>query len=153
MQLSKGGKHIYGWVQVGPDGRIPIPQDVVKDYDLLENRLLLISGSRASGGFSVSSQSRLEGLVARKPERQISDVAVLDNDRELPSAWKGRVLAWVGRDDDGAFHLPTRVMTSLGMGEGHRLLCIRGSNLTCMFAQKGPLVKKALARPGIPTFR
>ena len=42
-QLVKGGKHVFGWSLIGPDGAVMLPPEAVDEYGLYgDSELLLI---------------------------------------------------------------------------------------------------------------
>ena len=50
-QIAKGGKYVFGWSVIGENGKIVIPDEAVREYHLEpDDKLLLISGSKTSGG-------------------------------------------------------------------------------------------------------
>lgn len=56
-QIAKGGKFVFGWSPIGKEGCVQVPEQVIDEYQLFtENKLILISGSKSSGGFVVSRQ-------------------------------------------------------------------------------------------------
>jgi len=59
-QLVKGGKHTFGWSVVGTEGEIVLPPEAVKEYAFEKSeRLVLIPGSRTSGGFGLRKVTSL----------------------------------------------------------------------------------------------
>lgn len=60
-QLVKGGKYVYGWSKVGEKGKIVVPPEAVKEYNLSKyKKVILLSGSKRSGGFGVTTLKLLE---------------------------------------------------------------------------------------------
>jgi hypothetical protein len=63
-QLVKGGKHAYGWTRVGEMGRIRVPPEAVAEYGFEDpSKLLILSGSKTSGGFGLAFRD----LFSRTP--------------------------------------------------------------------------------------
>ena len=125
-RLVKGGKWVYGWVTVGPEGKVTIPPEAWHEYDFhAENKAIFIPGSRRSGGFGISTP----GLMGRVSERLAGGTI--------------QVLAR-GRFEDGQVTVPSEV----GVGPGDRLLAVRGSRYGLGFVARGPIYEEALKHPG-----
>jgi hypothetical protein len=59
-QLVKGGKWVFGWVIVGQRREIQIPPEACAEYGFQTGgRVLLLSGSRRSGGSALGGTRRL----------------------------------------------------------------------------------------------
>lgn len=73
-QLVKGGKDIFGWSKVGENGKIIIPEEAYLEYKFNEDKkCILMSGSKRSGGFGLSSNrlirnSPIGKMLERFPE-------------------------------------------------------------------------------------
>jgi hypothetical protein len=72
-QLGKGGKIVFGWSVINTDCSVKIPDMAVNEYAIAaEGNVILISGSKPTGGFCVSkksflSQSAFAGLFDEQP--------------------------------------------------------------------------------------
>ena len=72
-QLVKGGKYVFGWSVVSKDYRIVIPEEAMLEYRMEPREMvILLSGSKTSGGFSVArksvlKESNLSGMPSRLP--------------------------------------------------------------------------------------
>lgn len=149
-QINKGGKYIFGWSPISEDLYIKIPDEVVQEYDLLkEGKLILISGSKTSGGFVVSrlgliKQSIMKGLIIAYP-----DIA----DYSLPEGkcvkYKGRHYCWINIRSDGILKLHEETADCFDVKERDKLLSIRGSNIGFVLAVKGPIIESANNYDGI----
>ena len=63
-QIVKGGKYVFGWSKVGNQGKIKIPLEAFKEYNLsLDEFVILFSGSKTSGGFGLSSMRILRNSI------------------------------------------------------------------------------------------
>ncbi|NLK90638.1 MAG: hypothetical protein GX274_03560 [Clostridiales bacterium] len=152
-QLSKGGKYIFGWTKIKENGEIIIPEEIVRKYDLdLEKNLILITGSKTSGGFCVSSRALL--IKSGIAELLITNPRLLDFSiaEESPIKIKGRSYLWIRFRCNNTIRLKKETMNFLGIKEGDFLLAIKGSNLSSVFAVKGPIVEKARGYPNIKVF-
>jgi hypothetical protein len=150
-QLVKGGKHVFGWSRVRETGHIVVPPEAVAEYRLAEaDPLLLLPGSRTSGGF---------GLGAFDSVRRSPRGAVLNARAELGGLqveegelidYAGKPYCWVRLRSGGiTVRLPT--LAQYGIGSGDRLLVVRGSGLAIGFAVRGPLVAEGHNHP-LPVF-
>ncbi len=127
-QLERGGKWVYGWVIVGPEGRLAIPLDAWEEYGFqVGDEVAYLAGSRRSGGFSVSPLH----LFANLPE-QI----------------QRRVLAHGRAQDPAQVVIPAAV----GIGTGARLLVVRGSGWALGFLARGPIYETAVGHPELARF-
>ena len=60
-RLVKGGKHVYGWSEVGSKGMIAVPVEALEDYGLKKPcNVILFSGSVRSGGFALTNRDLLK---------------------------------------------------------------------------------------------
>ena len=127
-QLVKGGKWVFGWAVVGPNGEIPIPPKAFSEYqDHFGEIVFFIKGSRTSGGFSVG---RSERLAQSKIDLRLRFLGqgVIDPFRHMVQP------------------------PDLGLTSGERLLVVRGSGLALGFLQRGPIYEEALLHLDIETF-
>ena len=59
-QISKGGKFIFGISHIREDLTIQIPEQAVHEYALTDiENIILITGSKATGGFCITTYSLL----------------------------------------------------------------------------------------------
>ncbi len=129
-RLVKGGKWVYGWVIIGPEGNVTIPPEAWREYDFhAGNKAIFIPGSRRSGGFGISTP----GLMGRVSERLAGGTI--------------QVLAR-GRFEDGRVTIPSEV----GVGPGDRLLAVRGSRYGLGFVARGPIYEEALKHLELESF-
>lgn len=151
-QLVKGGKHAFGWARVGPAGRIAVPPAVLEEYGLKEGeRLLIMPGSRTSGGFVIGSPRALRrSLLGAMP----GALPELDSRRAVEGAvveLRGKVFAWAALSD-GAVAVSPAALARFGVRPGDDLLVVRGSGLAPSFIVKGPIVEEARRHPELETF-
>jgi bifunctional DNA-binding transcriptional regulator/antitoxin component of YhaV-PrlF toxin-antitoxin module len=152
-QLARGGKYVYGWSKVSEGGRIAIPAEAMSEYALKEHeKVILMSGSRRSGGFAMTTPgllggSPLSGVLQRFPRLRTF---------QMPEArvvrLEGRYFCWTSIEEDSAITLPYETLREYEILPGDRLLTVRGSALALGFALKGPLVDEALAHTEIEVF-
>lgn len=90
-QMNKGGKFVFGTSLVNSDLSVRIPTQAIQEYAITkENKVFLISGSKATGGFVVT---RKELLYNTKIGNILKETPALCN-YELP---KGRFIKYKGR--------------------------------------------------------
>ena len=143
VQLVKGAKHTFGWSAVVDPGTIAIPAEAVAEYGLSEgDRLLVVPGSRTSGGFGLSlpksvGRSVLGAVLEEHPELgkcRIPECEVVEHG--------GRPFCWV-QLRRGAVRLDAQALARYGIRIGDKVLVIRGSGLALGFAVRGPIVQEA----------
>jgi len=156
-QLVKGGKYVFGWTAVQNDGRIRIPDEAFDEYHFHETgRIILLSGSKTSGGFSVHKPdllaetapgSRITGLIGYNKE------SGLFTSRKFEVLKSGsRLLGWTILDREKYFNLSNEWLDMLALQTGTRLLVGRGSGLGPAFIARGPIYHEALKHNGLPVF-
>jgi hypothetical protein len=151
-QITKRGKFIFGWSVINR-GLVVLPPQAVREYGLNDHEnLILITGSKATGGFVVARQtvlaaSSLAPLFAAQPELAHGT---------LPAGkfvrYKGRGYAWTRLHAGQRLQLSAEAQSYLGLQDGDRLLCIRGSNLGFVCGLHGPLIDRAQSHPEIEVF-
>jgi bifunctional DNA-binding transcriptional regulator/antitoxin component of YhaV-PrlF toxin-antitoxin module len=151
-QLVKGGKYTYGWSRVGEGGQIVIPPEALQTYHLQESeKLILVPGSRTSGGFSLGSRE----IVKESPIGTfLFDHPELDECRIAEGeavTHNGKSYCWVELRH-GGFVLPAGTLERYGIWPGDHLLVIKGSGLALGFAVRGPIVEEARRHPELMVF-
>ena len=152
-QLVKGGKYVFGWSLVGPGGNIRIPEEAVQEYKfLLDEKVIIMSGSRTSGGFivarkSVMEQTILSEILANNPE--LADFKI-ENGKTI--LFGQRHLCWIEINDKGIISLPLKTLEKYGVHPGDRLLSGRGSYAGVAMIVRGLIVDEALNHPELSVF-
>jgi bifunctional DNA-binding transcriptional regulator/antitoxin component of YhaV-PrlF toxin-antitoxin module len=151
-QLVKGGKHVFAWTRVEEAGRIVVPPEAREEYGLREDeRLLLMSASRTSGGFVLGSPKALRRSLMGAMPRALPK---LDGRRAAEGEvveLRGRAFAWAMLSG-GAITVPAGTLARYGVNFGDTLLVVRGSGLAPSFIMKGPIVEEARRHPELETF-
>ena len=76
-QMTKGGKYIFGWSEIGENGELIFPIMAVEEYKLKkEDYIYIVSGSKQTGGFCVLtepllSNSKLKNILEENRTWQI----------------------------------------------------------------------------------
>jgi hypothetical protein len=151
-QLVKGGKHVFGWSRVGSGGEIQIPPEALSEYGFQEGEtLVLVPGSRTSGGFGLGSWESVQG----SPLGGALSAGVTDGDPGLAlgKAFEhgGKTYAWLALSNGGVA-IPPETLARYGARVGDPLLVIRGSGLALGFAVRGPIVDEARSHPELGEF-
>jgi hypothetical protein len=150
--ISKGGKYIFGWSRVAVDGRVIIPDKAMREYRMeSDEKAILISGSKRSGGFVVAKKD----LLARSDISNVIDdiprLAHFELQEGETIGYKGRRYCWVTIRGNGLV-LPASTLDDFRIQPDDRLLSIRGSNIAFVLALKGPIVEKAKQHPEVTVF-
>jgi bifunctional DNA-binding transcriptional regulator/antitoxin component of YhaV-PrlF toxin-antitoxin module len=153
-QLTKGGKYVFGWSVVSKDGKIPIPEEARREYQLKSGeRVILIPGSNTSGGFSIAKklrleQSKLSDILTRNPE-----LAKFRTEEGETININGRNLCWVTIEKGGLLQLPPHTLEVYGVMPGDYLLAVRGSYIGIGMVVRGRLIEEARKHPEIAVFK
>jgi hypothetical protein len=153
-RLVKGGKHVYGWSEVGSEERVKVPDEALTEYSFKPPcKVILLSGSRRSGGFAVTTPSLLKNSRL--------SVVLDENPRlagfQLPEGEtimiNGKPYCWVTLNTDGCVTVPLETLKQYGVKRGDSLLSVRGSCLALGFCVKGPLIDEAKKHSDLTVFR
>jgi bifunctional DNA-binding transcriptional regulator/antitoxin component of YhaV-PrlF toxin-antitoxin module len=140
-QLVKGGKYAYGWSKVGTEGRIVIPPEAVDEYMFTDGPVIVIPGSKRSGGFAVTTAERLKAsqLSSMVDNTPLDDCSVPEGEIVIIN---GKRCCWVTLKE-GALTVPAETLSQYGVSPGDVLLSVRGSGLALGFIVKGPIIEEA----------
>jgi bifunctional DNA-binding transcriptional regulator/antitoxin component of YhaV-PrlF toxin-antitoxin module len=147
-QLEKGGKYVFGWSQIREDGTIVIPAEAVKEYALKPGtQVILISGSRSSGGFvmaikSLLKQSEMSSILTKSPELDSEQFA----EGQIVRIGK-RKYCQSRVADKNIIILNPQILEAFGISAGDRLLSVRGSYIGVSMLAKGLIVECAKRHP------
>ncbi len=148
-QIAKGGKFVFGWSIINPDGRLRIPEMAHEEYHLSNgSAAVLFSGSKKSGGFCVSNHALMKDSVFTELFIQHPGLHDHSLDEGACVRYKGRHYCRVTLHPGGIISLPAHTMRSFSIKPGDRLLAIRGSNIAFVLAVKGPLIEAATRYKG-----
>jgi bifunctional DNA-binding transcriptional regulator/antitoxin component of YhaV-PrlF toxin-antitoxin module len=157
-QIVKGGKNVFGWSLVQTTGKILIPKEAYNEYEFDgSEKIILLSGSSVSGGFSITSTERLK----KKPLEEILSLLVYSEEKDtfqvpelnLSKHKKNRYICWVKLDKNGYFILPLKVLNVYGVKLDDKLLVVRGSGHALGFIVRGPIVETAKMHPELKIFK
>jgi bifunctional DNA-binding transcriptional regulator/antitoxin component of YhaV-PrlF toxin-antitoxin module len=150
-QLVKGGKYVYGWSKVSHTGKIVIPHEAVEEYNLAAaEKVILIPGSKRSGGFGLTTVERLQRSVVagRVNESPLADFHIPEG--EITEI-NGTPYCWV-RLCDESITVPEKTLKRYQINPGDWILSVRGSNLAIGFPVRGPIIEEAKKHSEIEVF-
>jgi hypothetical protein len=142
-QMNKGGKFVFGWSIIRDNGNVSLPQMAIEEYKITsEKNVILISGSKRTGGFCVSSKelidkSSINGLFKEHPS--LRDFKTKKGEFVK---YKGRLYCWLPISGKGVLNLSKNTLKILSLKIQDKLLSIRGSNVAFVMGVKGPLIEK-----------
>jgi bifunctional DNA-binding transcriptional regulator/antitoxin component of YhaV-PrlF toxin-antitoxin module len=152
-QLAKGGKFVFGWSRIDRSGGVVIPPQARGEYGISSgDRIILLSGSKTSGGFGITKKSFLEKSklsIILQDNPELADYSINEGQ---PVKYKGRNYCWMTVDKNGGFLIPSRTLEAYGIKSGDRLLSVRSSDIAIGMAAKGPLVELAEKHAEIEVF-
>lgn len=152
-QITKGGKYVFGWSTVGEQGGIAIPKEAMEEYGLKErDKVILMSGSRQSGGFAVTTPKLLSGSALSAVLQKFARLRTFQMPEARVVRVEGRSFCWTTIGEGGRLTLPYETLREYGILPGDRLLTVRGSGLALGFALKGSIVEAAATHPDIEVF-
>lgn len=152
-QLVEGGKHTYGWSAVSEAGRIAIPQEAMDEYGFSQyDKVILMSGSRRSGGFAMSTPGLLAGSPLSAVLDGFSRLRTFQMREAMVVKAGGRSYCWTTIEEGGYITLPLDTLREYQVLPGDRLLTVRGSSLALGFAVRGSVVDEAATHPELKVF-
>ena len=128
-RLTKGAKETFGWVVIGKERGVIIPEKAWIRYDFKAgDEAIFIPGSHSSGGFGLTTITLLEGLKY--------------------SYSKDKILGW------SRFYFNRRVYIpeSVAVNPGDRLLTVYGSRFALALIQKGKIFYEATKHSELDEF-
>jgi bifunctional DNA-binding transcriptional regulator/antitoxin component of YhaV-PrlF toxin-antitoxin module len=153
-RLVKGGKYVYGWSEVGSDGRVAVPDEALAEYNFkTPSKVILIPGSKRSGGFALTTadmlkNSRLSVMLDSEP--RLAEFRLREGETVTVGT---RTCCWVKLNSKGEIFVPAETLKAYGVNLGDRLLVGRGSGLALAFIAKGPIVAEARKHSSLTIFK
>jgi len=140
-QLAPGGKFVFGWSIINDDYTIQPPKMAVEEYSsAAEGKVILMSGSKTTGGFSVSRKSSIE----KSKMAPLLDANPSLRDYKLREGevieYNGRFFCWLSISKSGSIKLNDEILRAYSIKIGDRLLAIRGSCVGFAMGAKGRLI-------------
>ena len=152
-QVTKGGKYVFGKVIIGQNGTVVIPPEAMQEYRYYDgDNVILMSGSRTSGGFVLTVKS----LIEKSEIASIFEASPGLMNFSLPVTQivknAGRSFCWTVIQPGGNIVLPLKTLSAYGIKPGDRLLAIRGSNYGITLIARGPLWARIIKHEELPFF-
>lgn len=148
-QIAKGGKFVFGWSLVSDKFTLRFPKQAIDEYCICsEGKIIIIQGSKRSGGFSVSKKELLEQSVFNGLLLENAEFAAYKTEEGKLATYKGRQYTWLSITDTGIVRLSDDLCSNFSIKRGSNLLSIRSSNIAFTMALKGPLIESALDYDG-----
>jgi bifunctional DNA-binding transcriptional regulator/antitoxin component of YhaV-PrlF toxin-antitoxin module len=152
-QLERGGKYVFGWSQISKNGTVVIPAEAVNEYGLKPGmEIILISGSKSSGGFIMAikallKQSEMGSILTKKPEldseQSVEGQIVIIGERKYCRCKFG---------DNNTIVVSPQVLEAFGINAGDRLLSVRGSYIGVSMIAGGLIVERAKRHPELISY-
>jgi hypothetical protein len=151
-QLVKGGKYVFGWSKIHPKGKIIIPPEALEEYGFQTGEdIILMSGSKTSGGFSITSPRLLEGSPLSAFFRELPQLSDVSMREGMTIEHNKRYFSRI-KMQEGFIAVSSTTLTIYGIHSGNSLLSVRGSGLALGFLIKGPLYELAQKHQNIAVF-
>ncbi|MFW9945392.1 MAG: hypothetical protein ACFFDX_01040 [Candidatus Odinarchaeota archaeon] len=152
-QLVKGGKYIFGWSKVGENGKLIIPEEAYLEYRLNEDdKGILMSGSKRSGGFGLSSSRLLKNSPIGKMLEGFPELLNHQLEEGKLFKIKEKNYCWITIYKSGIIEIPQKTLRAFNIKLNDNLLVGRGSGLALGFIAKGPIYEEAKNHSEIPYF-
>jgi calcineurin-like phosphoesterase len=152
-QLVKGGKYIFGWTQIGKDGRTKIPDEAFKEYKLFQDdKVIIMSGSKTSGGFGLTSKRLLENSQIGNNLNKYPNLNHFNIFEGEVILIKKKSYCWVKMEKSGIVNLSKKILQSFNLNYNQLLLVGRGSGLALAFISKGLIYKEAKKHPELNVY-
>lgn len=148
-QLNKGGKFVFGLSLIRDDLSVRFPTQALEEYHVLDdNKLIIFTGSKITGGFCVTTYpllatSKLKHILQECPQLEHQSIP-----QGTLITYKGRKYTWLSLQANGSIQLTTQLIKQLNLDIGNKLLCIRSSNIAFTMGVRGPLLEKAHSYKG-----
>ena len=147
-RIVKGGKYIYGVSTIHEGHKIFIPDEAVKEYQLyLSDKLILMSGSKASGGFSLSLPGKMHnsGLsdIPYILKYNANENSFLQKEGAI-IMYKKRLTTWLKFNKDNSVMLPLKIAKMFNLKKNDSLIVVKGGNMGPGFIAKGLIYKEAI---------
>lgn len=151
--IARGEKYVYGWSKVGKAGRVAIPPEAMKDYRFIDGqKVILMSGSRRSGGFALTTRRLLRASPLSFVLTRVPGLESFKMPEGRPVRIGEGAFSWAMIEPGGCITLSREALSEYDIMAGDSLLVVKGSSLAIGFAQKGPLVEEAVQHRELEVF-
>ncbi|MCW4018804.1 MAG: hypothetical protein NWF00_09045 [Candidatus Bathyarchaeota archaeon] len=150
----KGGKYAYAWSKVSQKGKITIPHEALAEYNLLESKkLILMPGSKRSGGFGLTSEELLKDSPLHIILDENPQLVTFKTPEGEAVQIKGKTFCGVKLSKDESIVVPVETLKNYGVNPGDSLLSVRGSRYAIGFPVKGPIIEEAKKHQNLETYK
>ncbi len=151
--IARGGKYVFGWSKVDRTGKIAIPQEAMQEYGLsVWHKVILMSGSRRSGGFGLTTPALLRGSPLSSVLKRFPQLGAFRMPEARVVRIGQRAFCWTTIQEGGYITLPVETLREYEIMAGDLLLSVKGSALAIGFAAKGPILEEAREHPELTVF-
>ena len=152
-QLAKGGKFIFGLSGVSVKGTVAIPPQAMDEYKFREgDYIILMSGSRRSGGFGLTKRSIIEKSAIAGTVKDLPGLFSYRIPEAEVVSGRGRLFCWTTIKTGGCIEVPPETLSRYGVKAGDRLAVGRGSYLSIAFIARGPILHECRKHPELQVF-
>jgi hypothetical protein len=153
-QLIKGGKYVFGWTFVHPDGTIIIPPEAQEEYNFKPGEnLIVMSGSKTSRGFAITTINK---ILHTPILNRLKQFPMLYSFRRLKNGYVAdgwKIYTWTTLDAGGCFIIHPDILQKYSVKPGDKLIAGRGSRLALAFIKQGTIINEALKHPELQIFK
>ncbi len=152
-QLVKGGKYVFGWTIVRINRDIFIPDEAYLEYGFInDEKAILMSGSKKSGGFGLSSKRLLADTPIGNLLTKYPDLLNYKINEGAIKKINNRIFSWVNIKKEKSIKLTENLLDAFNIKINKKLLVARGSGLALGFITSGPIYEEAKKHPEILIF-
>jgi len=142
-KIQIGKNEIFGWSSISEEGKIIIPDNALKDFNFQgDNKLILISGSKSHGGFSLTTMEKTADSPLGMNLKKLRSVSKYEMPAGKIMTRNGTAYCWLWLTN-GMIELKPGVIHHLGLQKKDKLLVLKQSSLVLSFYSKGPVFKEA----------
>jgi hypothetical protein len=145
---------VFGWTKIKTDGTLRIPDKAFEEYGFkADESLIMMSGSKRSGGFGLTSLRLLKGSAIEEAVKNIVQL----HDFSIPPGkvmrTGNRSFTWLEKPEGRCINLPEHTIKEFSLEIKNKILVARGSGLALGFVTRGPIYSEALTHPELKIFK
>jgi bifunctional DNA-binding transcriptional regulator/antitoxin component of YhaV-PrlF toxin-antitoxin module len=145
---------VYGWSEVGNSGKIVIPDEALVEYNFqIPDKVILLAGSKTSGGFVMTTVSRLMNSALSRFLEDNPKLASFQLPEGETIMVTRKPCCWVTLKTDRRITVPFKTLKTYGIKKGDQLLSVRGSRIGLGVCVKGPLIDEAQQHTNLVHFK
>lgn len=152
-QLVKGGKYVFGWSEIRERGKITIPEEAYFEYKFNKDKKgILMSGSKTSGGFGLSSYRLIKNSSIGKILDKFPELINYSLEEGEIIKIQEKIYCWTIISKDKSFLISESTLKSFKIEVNRKLLVGRGSGLALSFIAKGTIYEEAEKHDQLPIY-